>query len=105
MTFAVTEIGEKAMRLIDADVLELDMQDQWERNEICNNEWMDFRETLKRQPTIDPIKHGEWTVSSIEMGGVGVTEEKCGVCDEWSYGMGKRFCPWCGARMDGESDE
>lgn len=42
-------------RLIDADALELDMQDQWERNEICNSEWIDFRETLKRQPTIDLI--------------------------------------------------
>ena len=44
------------MRLIDADALELDIQDQWEQNEISNGTWIDFRETLKRQPTIDAVE-------------------------------------------------
>lgn len=44
------------MRLIDADALELDMQDQWEQGEISNGEWINFRETLKRQPTVDAVE-------------------------------------------------
>ena len=49
-------------RLIDADVLERDMQYEWERNEISNGDWISFREILNSQPTISPkgIIPTEW---------------------------------------------
>ena len=43
-------------RLIDADALERDMQNEWEQNEISNGEWIRFREILNDVPTIDPAK-------------------------------------------------
>lgn len=39
-------------RLIDADVLELGMQELWESNEISNGDWLWFREELYYQETI-----------------------------------------------------
>ena len=39
-------------RLIDADVLELGMQELWEANEISNGDWLWFREELNNQETI-----------------------------------------------------
>ena len=46
-------------RLIDADELERDMQNEWERNEISNGDWIAFREILNSQPTVSP-KQGRW---------------------------------------------
>ena len=44
---------------------------------------------------------GEWIDFSMSI--KGVPTEACGVCGEWSLGMGKNFCPNCGADMRGES--
>lgn len=41
------------MRLIDADAFEIDVQKEWENNNISNSEWMDIRQWLKDAPTID----------------------------------------------------
>ena len=42
----------KHSRLIDADVLELGMQELWKANEISNEDWLWFREELNNQETI-----------------------------------------------------
>lgn len=44
---------------------------------------------------------GEWVDFSMSI--KGVPTEACGVCGEWSLGMGKNFCPNCGADMRGEA--
>lgn len=41
------------MRLIDADAFEIELQHEWENNEISNGEWIDIRQWLKEAPTID----------------------------------------------------
>lgn len=41
-------------RIIDADAFERNMQNEWERNEISNGEWIHFREMLNAEPTIEP---------------------------------------------------
>lgn len=53
-------------------------------------------EIIDEQPTIEP-KKGEWIDFSMSI--KGVPTEACSECGEWSLGMGKNFCPNCGADM------
>ena len=52
---------------------------------------------------VGPVKHGEWEDTNLKNGDIGW---RCSVC-----GFGVRrlnanhYCPNCGARMDGKSDE
>ena len=55
---------------------------------ICD-EVADVRENVR----------GEWVDFSMSI--KGVPTEACGVCGEWSLGMGKNYCPNCGADMRG----
>ena len=53
---------------------------------------------LENLPSAQPErKNGEWVDFSMSI--KGVPTEACGECGEWSYGMGKNFCPNCGADM------
>lgn len=95
MTFAV-EVSE--MRLIDADAFEANMQNEWERNEISNGEWIRFREMLNAEPTIEiDRKRGKWVKKA------GSDLYYCSECDlpslhDW------RYCERCGADMRSEDD-
>ena len=76
------------MRLIDADALIA----------YCDEKWIPLNiDAVNEQPTIEERKTGEWVDFSMSI--KGVPTEACGVCGEWSYGMGKNYCPNCGARM------
>lgn len=86
------------MRLIDADALLKDINDYpyGYRGMI--------KDTIARQPTVVP-KHGHW-IDDWDIG--------CSVCSEcgdsflWEdfNGVGEfNYCPTCGAKMTGESDE
>ena len=48
-----------------------------------------------RPADVAPVRHGRW---EADMGGVW-----CSVCGEYSEGEWD-YCPYCGARMDGEDD-
>ena len=61
-------------------------------NDIARFPAADVRENVR----------GEWTDFSMSI--KGVPTEACGVCGEWSLGMGKNFCPNCGASMRGDND-
>ena len=55
---------------------------------------------LEEQPTIDPVKHGHW----IFVGDM-VSYIKCSECGDdicWVNSKRPKYCPNCGARMDGE---
>ena len=43
-------------RLIEADRIELYMQDEWMNNELSNGDWILFRERLNETPTIIPAE-------------------------------------------------
>ena len=56
-------------------------------------------EPYNNYPTADVRENvrGAWIDFSMSI--KGVPTEACGVCGEWSLGMGKNFCPNCGAQM------
>ena len=85
------------MRLIDADSLIEQMDAEPEGGYYSPH---DVISLLMTQPTIEERKTGEWIDFSMSI--KGVPTEACGECGEWSYGMGKKFCPNCGADMKGE---
>lgn len=62
-------------------------------------------EALK-QPAINPIRHGQWRIIDIDF-----NCWRCMCCgEEWVLNDGNpsdngmKFCPHCGARMDGGDD-
>ena len=99
--------GEK-MRLIDADALEnlCDLQTMLLYGGFEEAVWKQFSAIVELAPTIDPVKHGKW----INDKGL----YKCSMCGElwtawWAVACTEermyatvKFCPNCGAKMDGE---
>ena len=58
---------------------------------------------------VSPVRHGRWEERDDGFGG---TYYRCSVCGEdWCTidgtpaENGMRYCPQCGARMDGDSDD
>ena len=64
-------------------------------------------EIIEEQPTIDPVKHGK-IIESEETNSGGLIRMVCSECGKViyrTYGCrlaDVRYCPYCGARMDGE---
>lgn len=66
---------------------------------------------IESVPTIDPVKHGKWIAHPTEedwdvcsVCGVGTMRRTHGYGSGgfWDAEESYSFCPWCGARMDGE---
>lgn len=80
------------MRLIDAAALKR----QFRVNSSASQRVIEAE--IDASPTIDPVRHGRWERESS------LTNYGCTSCgarswDRWDY------CPWCGARMDGEGEK
>lgn len=88
------------MRLIDADAL---MENAQVYEIECGDEiGDDVREIkavlasrIENAPIIDPVKHGEWEHLTM------LADARCSVCGNMQFDDTK-YCPSCGARMDGE---
>ena len=55
---------------------------------------------------VAPVVHGEWAPSEENPGFLVCSA--CGDCyvvDEWADGKKWRYCPACGAKMDGKGEE
>lgn len=76
------------MRLIDADKL---MENKF-KNDISYNA---FRNLVKRQPSIDAVKHGRW-LQKPNIFGVAY----CSECDYELHTDDTNYCPACGAKME-----
>ena len=63
---------------------------------------------LARIPSADvaPVRHGRWIYHMDDLYPEESTME-CSVCGDFIFirGESDNYCPNCGARMDGESDE
>ena len=97
------------MRLIDANELK-EWVENWftvnkyyhpysKSNSIPINELYDI---LEHMPTIDaePVKHGKW-IDEAEDWRNQIEWFKCSQCD-FPTSTAYKYCPNCGARMDGE---
>lgn len=85
------------MRLIDADELIHTI----EHDAFVSESVKSFvRRLVKGTPTVDSVKHGRW----IEEKFIDGRMAQCSACGGWST-MPSRYCPNCGAKMDGENDE
>ena len=94
-------------RAIDADALHKRLYKEFDHNsrvvgkQAVASAWQGAMQLLYDAPTIDPVKHGKWELKHI---GVGHYWE-CSVChtNPCIYvTKDTKFCPNCGARMDGE---
>ena len=103
------------MRLIDADLL---LQKRFENGMIDGNEvlvpYNDVVNAIRQAPTVDAVevRHGAWKTRPQEFY-LGDTEWFCSNCKE-EFCTGEltvdeflemmRYCPHCGAKMDGKEN-
>ena len=94
------------MRLIDADAFEKNMQNEWERNEISNGEWIHFREMINEEPTIEERNNGKWYREVLcSTSGYGtMVMYQCSNCENLAI-SDYCFCPNCGADMRGGEND
>ena len=96
------------MRLIDADELIKMLQDTIDFNMKHNTFFKSFSMQhilyiLENMKTGDPVKHGRWIVVK-DM----VSHIQCGECGDdicWVNTKRPKYCPKCGARMDGNTND
>ena len=89
------------MRLIDADLIKYHRTTECGGHGVFLDVDMVYKEEVDAIPTIDPESlrpHGRWNVSDgiIE----NVVCSRCGTHFQ-SYYQDYRYCPRCGAKMDG----
>ena len=95
------------MRLIDADALVEDIGkeiDTYKKVFLSSAHCSGMKTVIrivKNQDTVDPVKHGRWVFVN-DM----VSYIKCSECGDdicWVNTKRPKYCPGCGARMDGEA--
>ena len=96
-------------RLIDADELLIDAR----RNKpiaACLADIVDIQYLIRDQPTVDaaPVVHGTWEEWYPQIHMIFTGEEmlyRCSACTaKYPDVEGFRYCPFCGAMMDGGAD-
>lgn len=95
------------MRLIDADAL---VQMPWVLpNRMTRDTALEcFRNIVSEAPTIDaePVRHGRWVKENIRRKSY---LRLCTACGKIAYfcgtGCSYKYCPHCGAKMDGGSED
>ena len=106
------------MRLIDADALKDDFCKPCDRSETgytieeCREHGCGMMSVIDKQTTIEaePVKHGRWIDSCghpLAMQ-LALNSGKCSECGLysglWAINQPYKYCPFCGARMDGGAD-
>ena len=105
MIFAVEEKGEKKMpRYFDADKIELKGISVFDQNLEVLIPLSDVRKALQMTPTADvqEVRHGRWI--SNDLGGYKWAYycSECGWVDGYPFNDRHKYCPHCGAKMDGK---
>ena len=90
------------MRPIDADKVMEEIARIGGHN-LCEWETIGVKALIDRQPTIDAVevRHGEWKMTDFDC-----AEMSCSICGFTYYGeydkeCMSKYCPECGAKMDG----
>lgn len=64
-----------------------------------------YKRTVEQFNDAEPVRHGRWITDSYPMYDGDCLIERCTACGTAiEYGMGTPYCPFCGAKMDGETD-
>ena len=61
------------------------------------------RAVVNTCPTIDPAKHGDWEYVRKNVASISCSVCGCHLC--WVNAEKPNYCPYCGAKMDGDSNE
>lgn len=71
---------------------------------FVNGEWRDDNGNAIE---ISRVRHGQWVIEMDDMGWLKHTCPNCGYVKRTDIhvSLGWNYCPNCGAKMDGESDE
>lgn len=91
------------VRLIDADAVidtlryQTDFEHEQGKPEMLFK--IDALEKVKALPTIDPVKHGAWVKGSCSICG------EDALLDDVENEFLSKYCPFCGARMDGGTED
>ena len=85
------------MRLIDADKICVADLVFYTTDHVTQE---DVQGLIDEQPTVDTVRHGHWIFRQFPIGSMYICSECRTVCC-WRY----RFCPSCGAKMDGFKEE
>ena len=100
------------MRLIDADALPIAKEYCVDEAGWGGNFYVVHKTDIDKAPTIDaePVKHGYWDDSGRYKFPSGATAVRCTICgcalNESEYKIYNwHYCPYCGAKMDGERKE
>ena len=98
------------MRLIDGNEAIINFGFEWDDIPPTREEFVRF---LKKQPTVDAVEvvHGRWKEMHYE-GGIldGTNFDRCSVCgyervfDAPEFKTVFKYCPNCGAKMDGGAE-
>lgn len=92
------------MRLIDADALQRHKQLEAFGNGQYEDVEIVYGNDIDNAPTVEdvlPVRHGRWKHSEY----AGIDYYQCNLCGRSIRLRAENYCPNCGARMDGESDE
>ena len=98
--------GTKTMRLIDADALKVDWYDDYETEDGDEYSYTYVSKyQIDNAPTIDavPVRHGRWTHERLpSTSGGSYSVIRCSECLSQFPLFETKYCPNCGAKMDGE---
>ena len=94
---AIVEEGQRSKRYKLGEFWELNRDEVWDAIDSVPS------------ADVEPARHGRWIDAEIQLeSGGSMPIQACSLCKTFyplSYtGWGHRFCPNCGARMDGEAD-
>lgn len=54
---------------------------------------------------VEPVVHGEWRENGLNGYAYAIICSKCGYIDGYPFNDRSRYCPNCGAKMDGGVNE
>lgn len=93
------------VRLIDANALEALFLRFHMETDLLDADWYTPYLFVKDAPTIDavPVVHGKWEICWEDWRHQ-LDGNKCSVCGFEYYGNLFKYCPNCGAKMDGGAE-
>ena len=100
-------------RLIDADALvdAIKSEIAEDKELYPDKDWIKYFDSgmrnvirlVKRLPTVDPVKQGHWIFVNDMVSYIRCSE--CGDDIYWVNTKRPKYCPGCGARMDGDAND